>query len=533
MRSRISVLFSTVKYLTVEQIFYQFLYRIKKFFVKLNAYTEYLDQTIYDLKNVKAIYTLVPSLGKYSGRNNFFFLNVSHTFDSEIDWNFLGNGKLWNYNLQYFDYLHDKAIEDTEKQRLIEDFCKQLLNGTVAPEPYPVSLRIINWLYYSSNTGYTSDNFRKCIQLQTAYLRYNLEFHIQANHLLENYISLYFAAIAFRCIPLKMTAEKGLQKQLSKQILNDGAHCECSPMYHSVLLSKLLLLIGEADSAGEQTTNSVYYRKIAVKMLGWLNSYCFNNGEWAPMNDASTGVAPGVKDLFNEASRLNLPILRSELTSSGYRKLLAGDWEVLVDVGDIMPSYQPGHAHSDLLSICMQYAGTPILTDTGTSTYTIGQRRQLERSTFSHNTVIINNDNQSEVWGGFRVGKRARVIRTEFSDYHVCASHDGYAKKWGIIHTRTVTITPEMITVEDCLKSKSAKDSNIKIAMFHFDHNCIVELDQLNCLVVNKTLCFDFQGAFKVEKGNYQQAIGFNLTKNASFVAIYFDVMLKTMIKPR
>ncbi len=37
-------------------------------------------------------------------KTTFKFLNIEHTFD-KIDWNYDGWGKLWTYNLNYFDFL--------------------------------------------------------------------------------------------------------------------------------------------------------------------------------------------------------------------------------------------------------------------------------------------------------------------------------------------------------------------------------------------------------------------------------------------
>ena len=37
--------------------------------------------------------------------------------------------------------------------------------------------------------------------------------------------------------------EKNLLEQLDEQILDDGAHCELSPMYHNIIVSDLLDLV--------------------------------------------------------------------------------------------------------------------------------------------------------------------------------------------------------------------------------------------------------------------------------------------------
>ena len=38
--------------------------------------------------------------------NSFVFLNQKKDFGDTIDWNYLGFGRLWAYNLNYFELLH-------------------------------------------------------------------------------------------------------------------------------------------------------------------------------------------------------------------------------------------------------------------------------------------------------------------------------------------------------------------------------------------------------------------------------------------
>jgi hypothetical protein len=80
--------------------------------------------------------------------NEFCFLNVHHKFGDKIDWNYCGQDKLWNYNLQYFNFLHDDSVDASERFELLKSFSQDFLNNLVPPEPYPVSLRIINTLLF-------------------------------------------------------------------------------------------------------------------------------------------------------------------------------------------------------------------------------------------------------------------------------------------------------------------------------------------------------------------------------------------------
>src|SRR5699024_4625487 len=106
--------------------------------------------------------------------------------------------------------------------------------------------------------------------------------------------------------------------------------------------------------------------------------------------------------LFEYAEKLNLSVKNKALKESGYRKFDDEDFEIFMDVGQIAPNYQPGHSHADNLNFILHFQGRPLLVDTGISTYEKNERRQLERSTHSHNTVTIDGKNSTDVWSGFR-----------------------------------------------------------------------------------------------------------------------------------
>jgi uncharacterized heparinase superfamily protein len=246
--------------------------------------------------------------------------------------------------------------------------------------------------------------------LQIDYLENNLEFHILANHLLENAIALYIASVFIDDKRLNKKATKLLLNQLGVQILPDGGHFECSPMYQSILLSRLLLAIelsSQSDLCNNLTINIL--RENAQKMLSWIKAYSFPDGSWALMNDAANAIAPTTNQLFSAAKFLNIKIENHPLRESGFRKLVGNNWEAIVKVGPIQPSYQPGHSHADINSFCLWFNGKQLIVDPGTSTYSISEQRDKERSTLSHNTVSVLGMNQSDVWGGFRIGKRAKT----------------------------------------------------------------------------------------------------------------------------
>ena len=50
-----------------------------------------------------------------------------------------------------------------------------------------------------------------------------------------------------------------------------------------------------------------------------------------------------------------------------------------------------------------------MIVDAGVFEYQAGMWRDFMRGTAAHNTLLVDGQDQSEVWGSFRVGRRARV----------------------------------------------------------------------------------------------------------------------------
>ena len=95
--NKINLLINTVKYLKFKQIFYRVYYSFKcKTFQNFN-------KPIDSVQTLKFNQFLIHSNFSFSN-NSFTFLNRTKKFN-KINWNFLDYGKLWNYNLNYFNYL--------------------------------------------------------------------------------------------------------------------------------------------------------------------------------------------------------------------------------------------------------------------------------------------------------------------------------------------------------------------------------------------------------------------------------------------
>ena len=122
------------------------------------------------------------------------------------------------------------------------------------------------------------------------------------------------------------------------------------------------------------------------------------------MQDSAYDIALTVPALLKYSKNLlaeNLPSRPIELKDSGYRMLKSGSFNLFANVGFVGPSYQPGHSHADELNFELFHKGLPIIVDTGVSTYEKNARRLFERSTRSHNCIVLGG-NSSDVWSGLK-----------------------------------------------------------------------------------------------------------------------------------
>jgi hypothetical protein len=467
----------TIRYIKKVQLRYQLWYRLKNRFISIHWYKKYLNKNFVIL-DLEVGNLLQPNHRTYLGNNTFVFLGVSQSFNVSIDWNYTGYGKLWNYNLQYFAYLLDEEIPNEERHRLLKEFSLQLLSSHIHLEPYPVSLRVVNILLFHSRYRIDDPVILEALQKQIDYLANNLEYHLLANHLLENAFSLFIASIYLSDKPLFNKSYQLLVDQLEEQILKDGGHYESSPMYQSILLSKLFVCIEAARRTEWIKTEFVEHlvNKASI-MLGWMNAYSFPDGSWALMNDAAEKIAPTTQSLNEAAAILNIQPSNVVLASSGYRKMSGKGWELIIKTGPVQPSHQPGHVHADISSYCLWYRGRQVIVDPGISTYAISPRRNLERGTPIHNTLSIAGLNQSDVWGGFRVGKRAQVSNTEDSENRIGILIHPFFNR-SCLHQRTfIRLNDQSFVIEDRIEYPSSS-TRASIGGIQFAENIPVQYSQ-------------------------------------------------------
>jgi len=498
-------LFNTIKYLKIKQIYFRLFYFLRAKYRKLTRF-EYM----FSKASMVTPLMLRESIeNKYSNFTDttLSVLNLSKNFEDKIDWNYVEHGKLWTYNLTYFEYLKKK-----EDIWLIYDFIENIQQLRDALEPFPISLRGMSWIKFLTKYQIQDKTIDDSLYAQYYILLGNLEYHLLGNHLLENGFSLLVGAYYFQDEKLYTKAKKILQQELQEQILEDGGHFELSPMYHQLMLFRLLDCINLVQNNSWKKRELLEFLTLKAQiMLSWLQNITYKDGTIPLLNDSANEIAPTSKELFEYAYKLGLTFQAIPLSDSGYRKIVKGNYEVIVDVAEIGASYIPGHAHADTFSFELRVDSKPFIVDSGLSTYEVNKTRFYERSTKAHNTVEVLEKNSSEVWGGFRVANRAKIVDLQEKEDVIKATHDGYK---GILHTRIWQFFENKVIIKDTLNKQTQA-----IFRLHFHPDITKDEIQKRIQAKNCTIT------------TYSFASEFNKTRRALVLEVPFTQELEVEIK--
>lgn len=424
----------------------------------------------------------------------FRFLNEEH--DLKSDWNDPAWPRLWRYNLHYFSDLN--SAQSNQCDGVYRDLIHKWITENPAPigagwEPYPLSLRVVNWFKWTLAGNTPDQEMVASLAIQIRQLFRTVEYHLLGNHLFENAKALVYAGLCFEGPEARRWLDKGLailKVELAEQILDDGGHFERSPMYHALVLEGLFDLINITNAfpdvlSPDQQTEVKRWRELASVMLEWLDAMTHPDGEIVLFNDAALGVAPQPVRLAAFADRLGIAHNRSQsqpvlhLRDTGYLRVQAGPATAFLDAGPLGPDYLPAHGHADTLTFELSLHGRRVLVDTGVSTYQAGPERLRQRGTAAHNTLLVDDEDSSEVWDAFRVARRARVFDVEVESspdgVAVAAAHDGYLRLTGrVVHRRKWKLAKDSLTIEDIVTGRGEHDVRLAIHV-HPDFSVFVD----------------------------------------------------------
>jgi hypothetical protein len=169
---------------------------------------------------------------------------------------------------------------------------------------------------------------------------------------------------------------------------------------------------------------------------------------------------------------------------SGYYLLQCGPADsterisIVVDCGELGFKSIAAHGHADALSFALCAFGREVFVDPGTYDYfTYPEWRTYFRSTRAHNTVVIDDQDQSVMLGPFMWGHRANSRCVEWDPWpdgggRLVAEHDGYRRlRDPVIHRRNFELDPtkRRLTIADDISAAA----HHRVAIhFHLSERC-------------------------------------------------------------
>ena len=508
-----------------KQLIYRLYYTIKRFlFSKIfsgsmkRRLNKKLKYTIIKFDPVKAPY-LNSNLKIQNGNYFFNFLNHEKVFKKTIDWHPKDKKhgtRLWLLNLHYMEYL--QSIESESIKKIIlswvsdnppfeKEYWKDSWNS------YALSIRVVTWMKVLANLSTNAKNkelklINNSLYAQLRFLSKNLEFDIEGNHIVKNAKALLWGSNYFESKESSKWQLKGenlVNYILESQILNDGMHYELSPSYHCQVFIDLI----ECSQFIKNETLKKSLDKKLKKMAKCLFNLIHPDGKISLFNDGGYDMALDPHECLNfyKANSNSVDFKKEKIfKNGGYVGYNTNDIYCLMDFADFAAKNLPAHGHSDALSFELSVGNERFFIDPGVFEYNDTKLREISRATESHNTLTINNQNQSEIWGSFRAGRRADVIEKKFHSengkHYFHGAHNGYKKIWGgQIHSRTFIFSKNKLRILDNVRGDKAKSIR---AIFILSPFIKVEIHD-DCLLLkgeNKTLKFKSETVFLIKETN-------------------------------
>jgi hypothetical protein len=307
------------------------------------------------------------------------------------------------------------------------------------------------------------------------------------NHVIAEAAGQLAASCAFGWFPSSARwrddALRSLERHLRGNTFGSGLNRELATEYHGLVLELGLAAVAEADAAGVPVPDTV--RLVLLRMTDALAAVVddrlrpprqgdaddghglvvdgtgtdrwasllttgdavFGRLDWWPEVTATSVRTPLLAALVRPAApTVTRPAGRPAHFADAGMTILRGPGKIWCrcDGGPHGFLSIAAHAHADALSLEVRHDGVDVLADPGTYCYHgQPQWRRYFRSTLGHNTLQLDDGDQSVSGGPFLWTRhaRTRVLAADTTDERLgrwCAEHDGYP---GSVHRRRVELT--------------------------------------------------------------------------------------------
>lgn len=411
--------------------------------------------------------------------------------------------------------------------------------------PLELGIRLINWVWAIDlihESGLLAGELRERV-LHTVYLhcweitRKYSRGSSANNHLVGEATGVFVATAYFRRLPhaarWREQSRAILEREIELQTYADGCTREQALGYHVFVLQFYIFAGMVARWTGEDFSPGHWSR--VEKMLEFVGSLTEGGADLPMFGDSDDGYvldlggsqrdpryllgfgavlfgrsdfrtwagayAEPARWLLGQTGRAQFnaiaplpseePLCSRAFTESGHYLLQSGArgshnrMSVLFDCGELGLGSIAAHGHADALSFTLRAFGAEVFVDPGTYDYfSFPAWRDYFRSTRAHNTVVVDDTDQSVMLGPFMWGARAHCRCTRWEPrVHggtVSGEHSGYTRLADpVVHRRTLDLDglSSVLTIVDEIETRAAHSIAI---CFHLAESCVLTQTQAN-----------------------------------------------------
>ncbi len=413
--------------------------------------------------------------------------------------------------------------------------------------------------------------------------RYPSKFSSANNHLIAEAAALFVIGTLASDLPNARKFEaKGrriISEEALKQIHPDGVGGEQSPTYTAYTLEWISLCCKIADDVQKPLPKQLNERlKVAAQHLRFITDQG-NNQPHIGDNDEgrviysqfelethySSSILSCISAYFNtpEVAPPQLSFhLRNYIfgipkpkasTSNGIKSFKHGGYTIVreivksrqlmlaIDHGPLGYLSIAAHGHADALAVWLHIDDQPIFIDAGTYLYHSGAAwRDYFRGTLAHNTLNINQKNQSTITGPFNWSRRAKaklnaIIYENNRHWSIDVQHNGYLKEFGVIHRRKISknINSELIIHDHLIGKSTPKQDDMVELRYLISPNLNVSQEkggQIN-ISQDQTIILSLKiltGKMVIERAIYSPSFAKKAETSVIVIRTPLNKMLKT-----
>ncbi|MEL6503346.1 MAG: heparinase II/III family protein [Pseudomonadota bacterium] len=317
-----------------------------------------------------------------------------------------------------------------------------------------VAARQIAWLSHApmlmrNTSDETYQIFLKSLTRQTRVLHHNGRYTRDGAPRLLVAIALAYSSLCLkgRERTIKQAAH-GLDREIDRQILPDGGHVSRNPVVLLELLTDLMPL--RQAYARQGHSPSPILLSAIDRMMAALRFFTHSSGQLAQFN--GTGETPQelLATILHHNEERGQP--QSSAPQSGYERLAAGKTVVLMDVGKPLSPGTSEQALAGTLSFELSSGAHRFIANCGVPETLRDEYAPFTRATAAHSTLVVDDASSSRFAGGRTLHRFMpatllappdNVSSTRTEPLTITASHSGYRPAYGLVHERTLTLTPD------------------------------------------------------------------------------------------